>query len=154
MTASLRCRIAASIVALVAAQLAHAELPQRAPLQILEPDSTDASNDPENPPSPPFLGLGLAVVGNVALAGMPGAFDERGRVAGFVRDAAGAWIRRQTLIASNLAPAARFGEHIAIFNNRALITSSSAVYIFQLHVHRDPLRRAAEAARQRRAARR
>ena len=132
MTASLRCRIAASIVALVAAQLAHAELPQRAPLQILEPDSTDWNDDPENPPSPPFLGLGLAVVGNVALAGMPGAFDERGRVAGLVRDAAGTWFRRQTVVASNLAPGARFGEHIAIFNNHALITSSSAVYIFHL----------------------
>ena len=36
------------------------------------------------------------------------------------------------LIASNLAPGAGFGEHIAIFNNRALITSRSAVYIFQL----------------------
>ena len=106
MTASLRRRIAASIVALVAAQLAHAELPQRAALQILEPDSTDAIDDPENPPSPPFFGSGLAVQGNVALAGMPGAFDERGRVAAFVRDAAGTWMRRQTLIASNAAPGA------------------------------------------------
>ena len=63
---------------------------------------------------------------------MPGAFDERGRVAAFVRDAAGTWMRRQTLTASNAAPGAGFGEHIAIFNNRALIASRSAVYIFQL----------------------
>jgi hypothetical protein len=132
MTASLRCRIAASIVALVAAQLAHAELPQRAPLQILEPNSTDTSNDPENPPSPPFYGLALALQGNVALVGMPGAFEERGRVAGLVRNAAGTWVRWQTLLASNPAPGAGFGGHIAISNNRALITSRSAVYIFQV----------------------
>ena len=84
------------------------------------------------PPSPPFFGSGLAVQGNVALAGMPGAFEDRGRVAAFVRDASGQWMRRQTLTASNAAPGAGFGQHIAIFNNRALIASRSAVYIFQL----------------------
>jgi hypothetical protein len=132
MTTSLSRRIAVAIVALIAAPLAQAELPQRAALQILESNSTDATNDPENPPSPPFFGSGLAVQGNVALAGMPGAFDERGRVALFVRDAAGRWIRRQTLTASNPAIGAGFGEHIAVFNNRALIASRNAVYIFQL----------------------
>ena len=44
------------------------------------------------------------------------------------------WMRRQTLTASNAAPGAAFGQHIAIFNNRALIASRSAVYIFQLTV--------------------
>jgi hypothetical protein len=132
MTTLLRRRIAVTIVALVVAQLAHAELPQRAALQILEPDSTDAIDDPEIPPSPPSFGAGLAVQGNIALAGMPGAFEERGRVAAFVRDSAGQWMRRQTLTASNAAPGAAFGQHIAIFNNRVLIASRSAVYFFQL----------------------
>jgi hypothetical protein len=133
MTTLLRRRIAAALVALVVTQLAQAELPQRAALQILEPDSTDATDDPENPPSPPSFGAGLAVQGNIALAGLPGAFDDRGRVAVFVRDAAGRWIRRQTLTASNAAPGASFGQHVAIsFNNRALIASRSAVYVFRL----------------------
>lgn len=132
MTTSVHRRIAASIVALVCAHLAHAELPQRAALQLLESGSTDATNDPEQPPSPPFFGSGLALQGNIALAGMPGAFDERGRVAAFVRDAAGTWIRRQTLTASDAAPGAGFGEHIAIYNHCVLIASRSAVYIFQL----------------------
>jgi hypothetical protein len=132
MTTLLCRRIAAAVVALVVAQLAHAELPQRAALQLLEPDSTDTIDDPENPPSPPFFGSGLAVQGNIALAGMPGAFDDKGRVAAFVRDASGHWMRRQTLTASNGAPGAAFGQHIAIFNNRALIASHNAVYVFQL----------------------
>jgi hypothetical protein len=132
MTTLLRSRIAATLVALVMTQLAQAELPQRAALQLLEPDSTDTIDDPQNPPSPPFFGAGLALQGNVALAGMPGAFEDRGRVAGFVRDAAGRWIRRQTLTASNAAPGAAFGQHVAIFNNRALIASRNAVYVFQL----------------------
>jgi hypothetical protein len=132
MTTFLRRRIAAAIVALVAAHLAHAELPQRAALQILEPNSTDMIDDPENPPSPPYFGSGLAVQGNIALAGMPGAFDETGRVAVFVRDASGHWMRRQTLTVSNATPGTGFGRHIATFNNRALIASGSAVYVFQL----------------------
>ena len=132
MTTSHSRRIAASVVALIVAQLAHAELPQRAALHILEPDNTDAIDDPQTQPSPPFFGSGLAVQGNVALAGMPGAFEDRGRVAAFVRNTSGQWMRRQTLTASNAAVGAAFGQHVAIFNNRALIASRSAVYIFQL----------------------
>ena len=130
MTTLLRRRIAAALVALVVAQLANAELPQRAALQILEPEYTDAAE--ETLPTPPTFGAGLAVQGNIALAGMPGAFEDRGRVAAFVRNASGHWMRRQTLIASNAAVGASFGQHIAIFNNRSLIASRNAVYVFQL----------------------
>ena len=51
MTTSIGRRIAASIVALVVAHLAHAELPQHTALQLLEINSTDTTNDPEQPPS-------------------------------------------------------------------------------------------------------
>jgi hypothetical protein len=132
MTTLLRRRIAAALVAFVFAQLAQAELPQLAPLQILEPDSTDASDDPETFPYPPYFGSALAVQGNVALVGMPGAFEETGRVAAFVRSTSGRWIRRQTLTASDATVGAGFGEHIAISNNRVLIASRSAVYVFEL----------------------
>src|SRR6185312_13544660 len=132
-TASIHRRIAASLFALAFAQLAHAELPQRAPLEVLVPiQGTDTLDSPDEPPDPPYLGSALAMQGNVALAGMPGAFAERGRVAVFVRDSTGHWMRRQTLTPSNPAVGAAFGEHVAMFNNQALLTSHSAVYIFQL----------------------
>jgi FG-GAP repeat protein len=121
-----------SIAALAVVQLAHAELPQLDAVQMLGPDSTDQSNDPDQPPDPPFFGAGLALQGNVALAGMPAAWGETGRVAAFVRNAAGRWIRTQTLTASNAAPGTGFGEHIAIVNKCVLIASRSAVYIFRL----------------------
>jgi hypothetical protein len=128
--ASVRRRIAAAILALAAVSVAHALTPLE-PLQVLEPDGTDATDDPDQFPSPPFFGGGLALQGNVALAGMPGAFEEKGRVAAYVRDAAGNWMRRQTLT-SNTAIGSGFGQHIRIFNNRALISSRTAVHIFQL----------------------
>jgi FG-GAP repeat len=131
-SASVRCRIAASILAFAIVPLAHAELPQLDPLQMLGPNATDATDDPNQPPTPPFFGAGLALQGNVALAGMPGAFDERGRVAALVRNTSGKWVRFQTLTASNAAAGAGFGEHIAICNMCALITSRTAVYIFRL----------------------
>jgi FG-GAP repeat protein len=129
---SIRRRIAASIFAFAIAHFAHAELPQRAAQQIIEPDRTDFADDPESFPFPPNLGAGVAVVGNVALVGMPGAFESRGRVAAFVRSTAGKWIRRQSLTPSDPAVGASFGDDIAIFDNRALITSQRAVYIFRL----------------------
>lgn len=131
-SASVRCRIAASILALAFIPLAHAELPQLDPVQMLGPNETDAIDDPNHVPSPPFFGAGLALQGNVGLAGMPGAFDEKGRVAALVRNASGQWVRFQTLTASSTKAGSGFGEHIAIFNNCALITSRTAVYIFTL----------------------
>jgi hypothetical protein len=131
-SASVRCRIAASILALAIVPLAHAELPQLDPVQMLGPNETDAIDDPNQMPSPPFFGAGLALQGNVALAGMPGAFAEKGRVAVLVRNASGTWVRSQTLTASSTKAGARFGEHVAICNMCALITSHQAVYIFRL----------------------
>jgi hypothetical protein len=124
--------IVAAIVAAAAAHVAHAELPMQAPLQVVEPNGTDVVDGPNELPWPPFFGASLALQGNVALAGMPGAFEERGRVAVLVRDSAGQWMRRGTLTVSNAAPGAGFGTEVAIFNNRALIASHSAVYIFHL----------------------
>ncbi|HEY7639968.1 MAG TPA: FG-GAP repeat protein [Steroidobacteraceae bacterium] len=129
---SVRCWIAASVLALGVVPLAQAELPQLNPVQMLAPNDSDATDDPNLPPSPPFFGAGLALQGNVALAGMPGAFDDKGRVAALVRNASGKWVRFQTLTASNATAGADFGEHIAICNMCALITSHTAVYIFRL----------------------
>ena len=59
-SACLRCRIAAAILAFTFIPLAHAELPQLDPVQMLGPDSTDAIDDPNQVPSPPFFGYSLA----------------------------------------------------------------------------------------------
>jgi len=131
-SASVRCRIAAFVVAFAVMPLAHAELPQLNPAQTLGPDSSDATNDASTLPSPPMYGYGLALQGNMALAGMPGAFNERGRVAALVRNSAGNWVRMQTLTASTAQAGADFGQHIAICSMCALISSRTAVYIFKL----------------------
>jgi hypothetical protein len=132
-TASICRRIAASIVALAAAQLAYAELPQREAQQVVEPIlGTDTTDSPDEPPDPPSMGIGVAMQGNVALVGMSGAFQETGRVAAFVRDSSGTWARRQTLTAASAAPGTGFGQHISIFNSHALIAANSAVHIFRL----------------------
>jgi len=130
-SASVRCRIAACFLAF-AVPLAHAELPQLNPAQMLGPADADAIGDPNTLPSPPLFGYGLALQGNIALAGMPGAFDEKGRVAALVRNAAGKWIRIQTLTASSTTTGSAFGQHIAICRMCALISSRTAVYIFKL----------------------
>jgi FG-GAP repeat protein len=131
-SASVRCRIAACFLAFALVPLAHAELPQLDPLQMLGPDSSDAIDDANTLPSPPLFGYGLALQGNMALAGMPGAYDEKGRVAALVRNAAGKWIRFQTLTASSTTAGSGFGEHIAICSMCALISSRTAVYSFKL----------------------
>jgi hypothetical protein len=129
---SVRCRIAAFLVVFALVPIAHAELPQLNPAQMLGPDETDATGDANTLPSPPMFGYGLALQGNMALAGMPAAFDEQGRVAALVRNAAGKWVRLQTLTASSAQAGSDFGEHIAICNMCALISSRTAVYIFKL----------------------
>ena len=129
---SVRCRIAAFFLVFAVAGLARAELPQLDPAQTFGPDSSDAVDDANTLPSPPLFGYGLALQGNMALAGMPGAYDEKGRVAALVRNSAGKWVRFQTLTASNTPAGSGFGEHIAICNMCSLISSRTAVYIFKL----------------------
>src|ERR1044072_1807950 len=124
--------IAASILAFAVVPLAYAELAQLEPAQMLGPDNSDSISDSNQLPTPPLFGYGLAMQGNMALAGMPGAFDEKGRVAALVRTSAGRWIRSQTLTASGTGAGTGFGGHIAICNMCSLISSHTAVYIFKL----------------------
>lgn len=62
---------------------------------------------------------------------MPGIFDSEGRVAIFTRNTAGSWVRSGTLAASDPTPVARFGNHVALAGDRALVASSTEVYVFQ-----------------------
>jgi hypothetical protein len=111
---------------------AQAELPPLYPTDELHPLPNEVDPRPGQIPQTTFFGNAVAVFGNVAMVGMPGAFDLEGRVGIFLRSASGAWLRSGTLKASDRKTLAQFGSHIATVNRRALVASDKAVYAFQL----------------------
>jgi hypothetical protein len=111
---------------------ARAELPPLYPTSELRPLTKEIDPRPGQIPQTTFFGNDVAVLGNVAMVGMPGAFDLEGRVGIFLRNASGAWLRSGTLKASDRKTLAQFGSHTAMVNRRALIASEKAVYAFQL----------------------
>ena len=111
---------------------ARAELPTLYPTSELRPLTNEIDPRPGQIPQTTFFGSDAAVLGNVSIVGMPGAFDLEGRVGIFLKDASGAWLRRGTLKASDRKTLAQFGAHVAMVNRRALVASEKAVYVFQL----------------------
>jgi hypothetical protein len=111
---------------------ARAELPPLYPTDELHPLPNEVDPRPGQIPQTTFFGSDVAVLGNVAMVGMPGAFDLEGRVGIFLRNASGAWLRKGTLKASDRKTLAQFGSHIAMVDRRALVASEKAVYAFQL----------------------
>ena len=111
---------------------ARAELPALYPTSELRPLTNEIDPRPGQIPQTTFFGSDAAVLGNVSIVGMPGAFDLEGRVGIFLKDASGAWLRRGTLKASDRKTLAQFGAHVAMVNRRALVASEKAVYTFQL----------------------
>lgn len=108
---------------------AQAQLPSIASTQEIEP--LEAEITPE--PGVGYFGSDVAIFGNVALAGIPGANEFQGRVGIFLRNAQGKWNRKGTLKASDRKAYQYFGEHVAMASGRrALIASSTAVYVFEL----------------------
>lgn len=118
-----------TLAALAAAPPALAELPTLQPAQTLRPLPDEILPDPQGDPQAPLLGASLALAGNTALAGMPGAFDDEGRVAVFTRSG-GKWVRTGTLKANDAASGAHFGNDVALAGGRALVASRTAVYVF------------------------
>jgi hypothetical protein len=88
--------------ALAAAPLARAELPRLQAAQTLRPLPEEVLPDPQGFPESPLFGAALALAGAPALSGMPGAFDDAGRVAIFTRRG-GSWVRTGTLQAKDAA---------------------------------------------------
>ena len=117
---------------LILSSAAHAELPSIYATAELGPLQTEIEPRPGEIPQTTYFGTDVAVLGNVAMAGMPGAFDLEGRVGIFVKDASGAWLRKGTLKASDRTTLAQFGLRIAMVDRRALVASEKAVYAFRL----------------------
>ena len=111
---------------------ARAELPPLYPTSELRPLINEVDPRPGQIPQTTFFGNDVAVLGNLSMVGMPGAFDLEGRVGIFLRDTSGAWLRRGTLKASDRKTLAQFGSHVAMVNRRALVASEKAVYAFRL----------------------
>jgi hypothetical protein len=98
----------------------------------LRPLESEIDPRPGEIPQTTYFGSDVEVFGNVAMVGMPGAFDLEGRVGIFLRDASGAWLRKGTLKASDRKALAQFGSHIVMMDRRALVASEKVVYAFQL----------------------
>jgi hypothetical protein len=111
---------------------ARAELPPLFPTDELRPLTNEIDPRPGQIPQTTFFGSDVAVLGNLAMVGMPGAFDLEGRVGIFLKDTSGTWSRKGTLKANDRETLAQFGSHIAMVNRRALVASEQAVYAFQL----------------------
>jgi len=122
--------LVAVIATILASPLARAELPSLQPFQTLEPTPDEVSPDPQQPPQTVFFGSSVALDHSTLLSGMPGIFESEGRVAIFTRNAAGSWARSDTLTASDPTRGARFGNHVALAGDRALIASNTEVYVF------------------------
>lgn len=118
-------------ISIVVLPIARAELPALQPFQTLEPTQGEVSPDPNQPNQTPFFGASLALDQGILLSGMPGAFDSTGRVAIFTRNAAGSWVRSGTLTGNETTQAPRFGNHVALAGGRALVASSTQVYVFR-----------------------
>jgi hypothetical protein len=121
--------LVSTLAALAAAPLARAELPRLQSTQTLRPLFEEVNPDPPNSPESPLFGASLALAGKTVLSGMPGAFDNAGRVAIFTRRG-GSWVRTGTLQATDAASGAAFGRDVALVAGRALVASRTDVYVF------------------------
>jgi hypothetical protein len=128
-TGAIRRLLVSTLAALAAAPLARAELPRLQAAQTLRPLPEEVLPDPQGFPESPLFGSALALAGTTALSGMPGAFDNAGRVAIFTRRG-GSWVRTGTLQAKDAASGAGFGRDVALAQGRALVASRTGVYVF------------------------
>lgn len=128
-TGTIRGLLVFTCAALAAAPLARAEVPRLPSTQTLGPLPEEVMPDPQGFPESPVFGFSLALAGTTALSGMPGAFDNEGRV-GIFTLRSGSWLRSGTLQAKDAARNARFGSDVALAAGRALVASRTGVYVF------------------------
>ena len=72
-----------------------------------------------------WFGMALAIEGNVALIGTPQKDGNTGAVYVFRRDSSGAWTETAKLTGANTGQNSRFGQSVAVRDNRALIGAST-----------------------------
>jgi hypothetical protein len=103
---------------------AHAELPNVLPTQGFGGDHDEDFRNTG------YLGDDVDMYGNVAIAGQPGAQDHAGEAFIYVRDSAGHWNQTATLTPSDSNPGQWFGARVALLDNRAVVASYGAIYLF------------------------
>lgn len=120
------------ILGVVAAsmQSVFAAAPQLARIQQLQPDPSEAIEEPFGTPANLEFGRAVALRGDIALVGMP-ALDGVGRVAVFTRGATGAWNRTASL---SVPGAVDFGRSMTLRDNIAVIGAAGAAYVFRRSV--------------------
>jgi hypothetical protein len=119
---------ACASIALLSGSAALAELPQHLLVQTLEPTEQEVfpGGLAEGPQSVLF-GDAVAIRNGTAFVGMPGAFDNHGRVVIFTQTASG-WQRTGTL---NAADDFTFGRSLAFRDGYVIVGASKAVYVFK-----------------------
>jgi hypothetical protein len=108
---------------------AYAELPNAAATQDEWP-TDDESYTAGGDQATPAFGTDVDMYGNVAIVGLPGADDFAGHAAIYVRNNQGTWQRTATLKASDAQPDAEFGSRVALIEGRAVVASTTAIYLF------------------------
>jgi hypothetical protein len=120
----------ASLLLSLVTYAAHAETPTVPPTQYVTPNNDESYYPTPNDPATPRLGTDVDMYGDVAIAGLPGAEDELGHAAIYVRDSAGSWARTATLKASDGKSGDNFGNRVALLEGRAVVASNTAIYLF------------------------
>jgi hypothetical protein len=95
------------------------------------PAPLEANPTPGSPPANLNFGATIAVDDRTALVSMPRYADSIGRVAVFVRNSSGEWVREGTLNPSDGMAADFFGLRLAVNDDTALVGSSRGVYAFR-----------------------
>ena len=122
--------VAGTALCVALASSAWCQIPEFGILQTLEATPQEVQPDPEDMPQELKFGNSVAIRGNIALVGMPDAYDGAGRVAEFTRNASGSWVRSATLLSPDPIRA-QFGWHVAFKDNTALVAASGAIYVFK-----------------------
>jgi hypothetical protein len=119
-----------SAIALLSSTAALAELPRHPVIQTLEATHEEIQPDPEELPQSLMFGRAVAIRDGTAFIGMPGAFDDVGRVAIFTQTASG-WQRTGTLTAPANVTEFEFGHSLAFRDGLVIVGASQAVYVFK-----------------------
>lgn len=108
-------------------------VPRIEPAGTIEATGTEIQPTPGAIPASLEFGAALALHGHTLAAAMPGFGDHTGRVAIFVRDRSGNWIREASLDPSDGHPGdfGFFGERVAIWGDEALVGSIRGVYVYR-----------------------
>ncbi len=122
--------VAGTALCVAFASSAWSQIPEFGILQTLEATPQEVQPDPEDMPQELKFGNSVAIRGNIALVGMPDAYDGAGRVAEFTRNSSGSWVRNGTLLSPE-PMRAQFGWHVSFKDNTAAVAASGAIYVFK-----------------------